>query len=130
MDSKLLLERALKKEFLTAEEGQFLYENVPTADLMWTANELRQMQVPGNVVTWQIDRNVNTTNACTANLLAKYTSEAKKIANPKKKRSPLSKYKYSKIKTKLPIISPKSLGVNDLILGPVPSMLNVAGVNI
>ena len=67
MESKLLLERALKKEFLSAEEGKFLYENVPTADLMWTANELRQIQVPGNVVTWQIDRNVNTTNACTAN---------------------------------------------------------------
>ena len=67
MESKQLLERALKKEFLSAEEGQFLYENVPTADLMWTANELRQIQVPGNVVTWQIDRNVNTTNACTAN---------------------------------------------------------------
>ncbi|MBT5090611.1 MAG: dehypoxanthine futalosine cyclase, partial [Flavobacteriales bacterium] len=46
MDSKLLLEKALRKEFLSAEEGQFLYENVPTADLMWVANELRQMQVP------------------------------------------------------------------------------------
>ena len=67
MDSKQLIGRALKKEFLSAEEGKFLYENVPTADLMWAANELRQMQVPGNVVTWQIDRNVNTTNACTAN---------------------------------------------------------------
>ena len=67
MDSKQLIGRALKKEFLSADEGQFLYENVPTADLMWAANELRQMQVPGNVVTWQIDRNVNTTNSCTAN---------------------------------------------------------------
>jgi len=67
MESKLLLERALKKEFLTAEEGQFLFKNVPTSDLMWIANELRKIQVPGNVVTWQIDRSVNTTNACTAN---------------------------------------------------------------
>jgi len=67
MDSKQLLERALKKEFLSAEEGQFLFENTPTAELMFVANELRQMQVPGNAVTWQIDRNVNTTNACTAN---------------------------------------------------------------
>ncbi len=67
MESKQLIERALKKEFLSAEEGQFLFENTPTAELMWAANELRQMQVPGNVVTWQIDRNVNTTNACTAN---------------------------------------------------------------
>ena len=67
MNSKELLKRALKKEFLSPVEGQFLYENVPTADLMWVANQLRKIQVPGNVVTWQIDRNVNTTNACTAN---------------------------------------------------------------
>ena len=67
MHSKQLLERALKKEFLSAEEGQFLFENVSTTELMFVANELRQMHVPGNVVTWQIDRNVNTTNACTAN---------------------------------------------------------------
>ena len=67
MDSKLILARALKKEFLSIEEGVFLYNNVPTAELMWTANELRQDLVPGNIVTWQIDRNVNTTNACNAN---------------------------------------------------------------
>ena len=67
MHSKQLLERALKKEFLSAEEGQFLFKNTPTAELMFVANELRKMKIPGNVVTWQIDRNVNTTNACTAN---------------------------------------------------------------
>ena len=67
MHSKQLLERALRKEFLSVEEGQFLFENTPTSELMFVANELRQIQVPGNVVTWQIDRNVNTTNACTAN---------------------------------------------------------------
>ena len=67
MHSKQLLERALKKEFLSAEEGQFLFEKTPTAELMFFANLLRQIEVPGNVVTWQIDRNVNTTNACTAN---------------------------------------------------------------
>jgi len=67
MDSKQLIAKALKKEFLSAEEGQYLFENTPTAELMWAANELRQMQVLGNIVTWQIDRNVNTTNACIAN---------------------------------------------------------------
>ena len=67
MESKRLIEKALKKDFLSKEEGQFLFEHLPTADLMWVANELRQIQVPGNVVTWQIDRNINTTNACTAN---------------------------------------------------------------
>ena len=67
MESKHLIEKALKKDFLSKEEGKFLFEHLPTADLMWVANELRQIQVPGNVVTWQIDRNINTTNACTAN---------------------------------------------------------------
>lgn len=67
MDSQQLIAKALKKEFLSGDEGQYLFENVPTAELMWVANELRQIQVPGNMVTWQIDRNVNTTNACTAN---------------------------------------------------------------
>tara|TARA_B100001758_G_C18399520_1_gene608065 strand:+ start:1329 stop:2486 length:1158 start_codon:yes stop_codon:yes gene_type:complete len=67
MHSKQLLERALKKEFLSAEEGLFLFTKTSTSELMFVANKLRSMQVPGDVVTWQIDRNVNTTNVCTAN---------------------------------------------------------------
>ena len=62
-----LLERALKFDFLTQEEGVFLYHNAPTADLAYVANELRKIQVPHGKVTWQIDRNVNTTNVCIAN---------------------------------------------------------------
>ena len=62
-----LLERALNLEFLTAEEGVFLFENASTADLMHVGNALRQKQVPGNTVTWIIDRNSNTTNVCIAN---------------------------------------------------------------
>jgi cyclic dehypoxanthinyl futalosine synthase len=34
---------------------------------MYVANELRKIQVPHGKVTWQIDRNVNTTNVCIAN---------------------------------------------------------------
>jgi cyclic dehypoxanthinyl futalosine synthase len=62
-----LLERALNFEFLTAEEGVFLFENAATAELMYVANRLRQMQVPSQKVTWIIDRNSNTTNVCVAN---------------------------------------------------------------
>lgn len=62
-----LLERALNLEFLTAEEGVFLFENASTAELMHVGNALRQRQVPGNTVTWIIDRNSNTTNVCIAN---------------------------------------------------------------
>jgi cyclic dehypoxanthinyl futalosine synthase len=62
-----LLSRALQFEFLSQEEGVFLFKEGPTADLMYTANELRKKQVPHNKVTWIIDRNVNTTNVCIAN---------------------------------------------------------------
>ncbi len=62
-----LLNRALKFEFLTSEEGMHLYHNASTPELMYVANELRKIQVPHGKVTWQIDRNVNTTNVCIAN---------------------------------------------------------------
>jgi cyclic dehypoxanthinyl futalosine synthase len=62
-----LLHRALNLEFLTAEEGVFLFENAATAELAYVGNELRKHHVPGNIVTWIIDRNSNTTNVCIAN---------------------------------------------------------------
>ncbi|MBK9336552.1 MAG: dehypoxanthine futalosine cyclase [Lewinellaceae bacterium] len=62
-----LLHRALNLEWLTPEEGVFLFENAATADLLFVGNQLRRHHVPGNVVTWIIDRNSNTTNVCIAN---------------------------------------------------------------
>ena len=62
-----LLHRALKLEFLSAEEGVFLFENASTAELMYVGNKLRKHHVPGKIVSWIIDRNSNTTNVCIAN---------------------------------------------------------------
>ncbi|MDA9873262.1 dehypoxanthine futalosine cyclase [Saprospiraceae bacterium] len=62
-----LLDKALALEWLTAEEGVFLFENASTAELMQIANTLRFQKVPGKTVTWIIDRNSNTTNVCIAN---------------------------------------------------------------
>ncbi|MDR3681433.1 MAG: cyclic dehypoxanthinyl futalosine synthase [Flavipsychrobacter sp.] len=62
-----LYERALKFEFLSAEEGVFLFKHAPLTELMYVANELRKIQLPHNKVTWIIDRNMNTTNVCVAN---------------------------------------------------------------
>ncbi len=62
-----LLHRAINRDFLSAEEGLYLFENASTGDLMYVANRLRQHHVPGQVVTWIIDRNSNTTNVCVAN---------------------------------------------------------------
>ncbi len=62
-----LYQKALNLEFLTAEEGLFLFNHAPLTELMHVADELRKKQVPHGKVTWQIDRNVNTTNVCIAN---------------------------------------------------------------
>ena len=62
-----LYRKAAAFEWLSVEEGMFLFENAPLTDLMFIANELRKKQVPSGKVTWQIDRNVNTTNVCIAN---------------------------------------------------------------
>ncbi len=67
MELKDLYQKALRFEFLTVEEGMFLFENASLTELMFVANELRKKQVPHGKVTWQIDRNVNTTNVCIAN---------------------------------------------------------------
>src|ERR1700704_864818 len=62
-----LYTKALNFEWLSVEEGVQLFENAPLTELMFVANELRKKQVPHGKVTWQIDRNVNTTNVCIAN---------------------------------------------------------------
>ncbi len=62
-----LYQKALNFEFLTAEEGVHLFNHAPLTELMHIADELRKKQVPHGKVTWQIDRNVNTTNVCIAN---------------------------------------------------------------
>lgn len=67
MQTDNLLHSALNLEFLSAEEGVFLFENATTSELMYVGNKLRQHHVPGNIVTWIIDRNSNTTNVCIAN---------------------------------------------------------------
>ena len=67
MQLDTLYNRALNFEFLSIEEGMYLFNHAPIAELMFVANELRKKQVPHGKVTWQIDRNLNTTNVCIAN---------------------------------------------------------------
>lgn len=62
-----LYQKALNFQFLSVEEGIYLFENAALTELMYVADELRKKQVPHGKVTWQIDRNVNTTNVCIAN---------------------------------------------------------------
>ena len=67
MHTNDLLHRALQFEWLSPEEGVFLFENAALAELLYVGNKMRQHHVPGNTVTWIIDRNSNTTNVCIAN---------------------------------------------------------------
>ena len=67
MELNDLYQKALRFEFLSVEEGMHLFENAALTELMFVADELRKKQVPHGKVTWQIDRNVNTTNVCIAN---------------------------------------------------------------
>lgn len=67
MNLATLYNKALNFEFLTIEEGVFLFEQAPTPELMAIGHQLRKIQKPDNIVTWQIDRNINTTNVCVAN---------------------------------------------------------------
>ncbi len=67
MDLSALYQRASQFESLNEDEGVFLFEHAPLTELMYLADELRKIQVPHGKVSWQIDRNVNTTNVCIAN---------------------------------------------------------------
>lgn len=67
MDLQELYKKALNLEFLSIEEGVYLFHNAPLAELAHVADTLRKLHVPHGKVTWIIDRNLNTTNACIAN---------------------------------------------------------------
>jgi len=68
MNTPALLKRAQNLEFLSIEEGVFLFENASTTELMFAANEIRNIKKNNSKkVTWIIDRNLNTTNVCIAN---------------------------------------------------------------
>ena len=62
-----LYDKGISLEFLSKEEGIYLYHHAPLTELMFVADEMRKKHVLHGKVTWQIDRNVNTTNVCIAN---------------------------------------------------------------
>ena len=89
-----LYQKALKQEFLTLEEGLFLYENAPLSELMFVGNELRkknQSSENKDKVGWIIDRNVNITNACIAQ--CKFCNFYRKVNSPEVYITTLEQYK-------------------------------------
>lgn len=67
MQLNKLYEKALNRDFLSVEEGVYLFHHAPTSELMAIGHQLRMLHKPDNKVTWIIDRNLNTTNVCVAN---------------------------------------------------------------
>ena len=59
-----IFRKAIALDSLSADELLQIYKSASTDELMFVANELRQIHVAGNGVSWQIDRNVNITNVC------------------------------------------------------------------
>jgi len=64
MDLNNLYKKAFDLEPLTVEEGTALYHEAPLEELIFTADKIRQIHVPGRNAGWMIDRNVNITNIC------------------------------------------------------------------
>ncbi|MFR9502900.1 MAG: CofH family radical SAM protein [Rikenellaceae bacterium] len=60
-----ILDKCMRREMLSPLEAYFLYDNAPLNELAAAADALRCEVVPNpEIVTWQIDRNVNITNVC------------------------------------------------------------------
>ena len=67
---KDIITKSLAGQPLSYDEACHLYDNAPLEMLSQAADSLRRELVPNpDVVTWQIDRNVNTTNVCTSGCL-------------------------------------------------------------
>ena len=65
MDNEKIYRKALALDPLTEGEALQIYRSAPLAELMLAADALRREQAGDpQVVTWQIDRNVNITNVC------------------------------------------------------------------
>ncbi|MEC7436883.1 MAG: dehypoxanthine futalosine cyclase, partial [Candidatus Thermoplasmatota archaeon] len=63
----LRAQMAVEPSRITVEEAILLYEEADLSDLMHVASSRRSSIVPGNEVTYLVDRNINYTNACTIN---------------------------------------------------------------
>lgn len=65
MNLRKIYDKALAHEKLSREEALQLWHNAPLHELATYADRLRaEMVADKDVVTWQIDRNINTTNVC------------------------------------------------------------------
>ena len=65
MGLQRIYDKAFAGERISAEEALRLWREAPLHELAEQADRLRaEMVADPTVVTWQIDRNINTTNVC------------------------------------------------------------------
>ena len=65
MNADNIFAKAIDRQTLTSDEAYWLWEEAPLERLAAVADKVRRDVVPDkDVVTWQIDRNVNITNVC------------------------------------------------------------------
>ncbi len=64
-----LLEKAANLKFLNLEEAEYIYEKASLAELLITANIIRNKLHQNKFVSYIIDRNINLTNICFSNCL-------------------------------------------------------------
>jgi cyclic dehypoxanthinyl futalosine synthase len=64
-----IFNKALNLEPLSSSELMQIYRFASTGELMFVGNQLRQIHVCKESVSWQIDRNVNITNVCISGCL-------------------------------------------------------------
>ncbi len=110
MNLDILYNKALNSDFLTIEEGLFLYDNSPTSELTFIGNEIRKKNQTAentNKVGWIIDRNVNITNVCIAQ--CKFCNFYRRPNDPDTYITTLDEYK-----TKIEVL--KQFGGNQLLL--------------
>ena len=60
-------QRSVDPPRLSVDDAVVLYDSADINELMHAAMLRRRSQVPGNEVTYLVDRNVNYTNVCTIN---------------------------------------------------------------
>jgi cyclic dehypoxanthinyl futalosine synthase len=107
MNTDLLINKALRLEFLSVTQGMSLFEQLPLAELMAVGNELRKLHHHDRIVTWIIDRNVNITNACISG--CKFCNFYVPVSNRKVYITTLEEYSRK-------IEEMKCLGGNQLLL--------------
>ncbi len=69
LNKNKIINKALTLKELNVEQGEYLYLNSSLSELIFVANEIRKKLHPNKIVSFIIDRNINSSNICVSNCL-------------------------------------------------------------